>query len=601
MDRAMIVLRLGGRGPRVSGHQSSTTSYDDEEVGAQEKPYARFWIVAAIMVGFVVFLVFQLFRWQVLEREQLVSIAQAQVASRNGEYIPIRGEIWDCRNHLLAVDIFEYMLWATPQEVRKNNNVDRVSAQLAPLLGLTKEEISGPLKSERPYVLVASHVSEAVWRAIDSDPDLNLTGFDWEIKPKRMYPEGPLGAHILGFVNTSHEGYYGVEGYYDRQLLGQIPEQQPSSADSAVAAWYHPLDIRAGDKLVLTLDRTIQYVAEKELVSALKSFEAPKGAIIVMDPRTGAILAMANFPSFDPNHFMDTPQDRFANPAISEQYEPGSVFKVVTIAAGIDAGVITPRTTFEDTGKLEVGGRPIYNWDRGSNGLVDMTQVLAKSLNTGAAHVSVTLGKNRFYNYVRRFGFGRLTEVDMAGEISGTTKLPGDSDWYESDLGTNAFGQGIAVTPLQMIRAVAAIANRGQLMKPYVVKQVIKGDDVFETEPTVIRRVVSASTAEQVTAMMVRAVETEVSVAYIPGHTIAGKTGTAEIPTPGGYKTEETIASFIGFAPAYDPQFIILVRIDCPHKSPWGSKVAAPVFRRMAEFLFDYMNIPPDNAGLLAR
>ena len=596
----MIVLGLSGRGARSSGQESSAAPYE-EDAGPAEKRYRRFWVLAAVLVGFVVFLVLQLFRWQVLEREQLVSIARAQMVSKGNEHISVRGEILDCQNHLLAVDIFEYDLWATPDEVRRHNDVDKISAQLAPLLGLKKEDIRKPLQSERAYVLLASRVSEAVWKAIDSDPDLNLLGFDWDVRPKRVYPEGPLGAHVLGFVNASHEGYYGVEGYYDRRLLGGISEKRDPQANVGAAAWYHPLDLRPGDKLVLTLDRTIQYVAEQELVAALKAFEAPSGAIIVMDPQTGAILAMANFPTFDPNHFMNTPQDRFANPAISEQYEPGSVFKVITIAAGIDSGLITPRTTFEDTGKIEVGGRPIYNWDRGSNGLVDMTQVLAKSLNTGAAHVSVTLGKNRFYNYVRRFGFGRLTEVDMAGEIAGTTKMPGDSDWYESDLGTNAFGQGIAVTPLQMIRAIAAVANRGQLMKPYVVKQIVSGDQVFEIEPTVVRRVVSAATAEQVTAMMVRAVETEIAVAYIPGHTIAGKTGTAEIPTPGGYKSEETIASFIGYSPAYDPRFIILVKIDRPRKSPWGSKVAAPVFRRVAQFLFDYMNIPPDNAGLIAN
>jgi len=580
-------------------HEDSA-SQNDEEEWQREKPYRRFWAVAAVVVGFVAFLIFQLFRWQVVEHEQLVSIAQAQVMSERDEYIPIRGEILDCRNHLLAVDIFEYSLWASPKEVTKNNDVDTISAQLAPLLGLTKEDLRIPLKSERAYVLLASEIPQSLWRAIDSDPNLNMMGFNWEIKPKRMYPEGPLGAHTLGFVDASHQGYYGVEGYYDQQLLGQVPDNSSGSVGSAVAALYHPLDIRPGHKLVLTLDRTIQHVAEKELVLALKTFKATSGTIIVMDPKTGGILAMATYPNFDPNHFMDTPHGRFANPTISQQYEPGSVFKVITLAAGIDAGAITPRTTFEDAGTLEVGGRPIYNWDRGSNGLVDMTEVLAKSLNTGAAYVSTTLGTSRFYTYVRRFGFGRLTEVDMAGEIPGTVKVPGDSDWHESDLGTNAFGQGIAVTPLQMVRAVAAIANRGQLMRPYVVRQVIAGENVFEVEPTVVRRAVSASTAEQMTAMMIRAVESEISMAYVPGHTIAGKTGTAEIPTPGGYRSSETIASFVGFAPAYEPRFIILVKIDRPHQSPWGSKVAAPVFRRVAEFLFEYMDIPPEDVGLVS-
>lgn len=510
--------------------QGASSSKDDEKPRQREIPYRRFWAVAAIIVGFLVFLVFQLFRWQIIEREQLVSIARAQIMSESRKYIPIRGEILDCQNHLLAIDVFEYSLWASPKEVRKNNDVAKVSAQLAPLLNLTEQDIRKPLESDRAYVLLASGVSDAVWRAIDSDKDLNMLGFNWEINPKRMYPEGPLGAHILGFVNANHEGYYGVEGFYDRQLLGQAPDETFSSTDSAIAALYHPIDIRAGHRLILTLDRTIQHVAEQELIAALKTFESPSGSIIVMDPKTGAILAIATYPRFDPNHFMTTPQDRFANSTISEQYEPGSVFKVVTMAAGIDSGVITPRTTFEDTGQLEVGGRMIYNWDRGSNGLVDMTQVLAKSLNTGVASVSTTLGKSRFYTYVRRFGFGRLTEVDMAGEIAGTVKLPGDSDWHESDLGTNAFGQGIAVTPLQMIRATAAIANRGLLMKPYIVSQIIDGENVFEVEPTVVRRAISADSAEQVTAMMIQAVESEVSIAYIPGYTIAGENGNGGDP-----------------------------------------------------------------------
>lgn len=587
---------------KLLGHSSSPRKAGEEE-GQREKPYRRFLVIAAVLIGFTIFVVIQLIRWQVFQHQQLVSIAEAQMMTQNTAYIPVRGDILDRHHHLLAVDIFEYSLWASPQEVISNNHdIGKVIPQLAPVLEMTTDELTNALTSGRPYVLVADHVHQQIWSAIDKNQAvLNMTGFYWEIKPKRMYPEGPLGAHILGFVNARREGYFGVEGFYDHELVGKGSGQPTSDENDAFTDLYQPLDIRPGSTLVLTVDRTIQYMLENELILALKTYKAPSGSIIVMAPKSGAILGMASFPTFDPNHFMDTSQDRFANPAISQQYEPGSVFKVVTMAAGIDAGVVTPRTTFNDTGRLEVGGRLIYNWDRGSNGMVDMTVVLGKSLNTGAAFVSTTLGKNRFYTYVRRFGFGRLTGVDMAGEIPGTAKLPGDSEWHESDLGTNAFGQGIAVTPLQMLNSVAAVANRGQLMKPYIVSQVIDRGQVIDIKPEVIRRAVSENTAELVTAMLVQAVENEISQAYLPGYRVAGKTGTAEIPTLGGYKSDETIASFIGYAPAFDPQFIVLVKIDKPHTSQWGSKVAAPVFQRIAEFLVDYMDIAPDTVVLNSR
>jgi len=585
---------------KASRREASSHQIDEEE-WQREKPYRRFFVVAAILVGFTAFIVLQLVRWQVVERNHLVSIAQAQALPQDKGSVPTRGEIVDRWHHLLAIDIFEYSLWASPKEVRNNNDVSRISSQLAPVLGMTRDEIAEPLLSDRPYVLLANRVPHQIWRSIDSSESLNMLGFNWEIEPKRMYPEGPLGAHVLGFVNAGHEGYYGVEGFYDQQLVSKTPHRISSAEDDPTSALYQPLEIQTGHKLVLTIDRTIEYAIEKELIRALKTYKAHSGTIIVMTPRTGAILAMASYPTFDANHFMDTPQERFASPAISKQHEPGSVFKVVTIAAGIDSGAITPRTMFNDTGDLEVGGRPIYNWDRGRHGMVDMTEVLGKSLNTGAAHVSMILGKNRFYTYIRRFGFGSLTDVDMAGEIGGKVKLPGDSEWHESDLGTNAFGQGIAVTPLQMLNAVAAVANRGQLMRPYVVSQIIDGEQVVDVEPAVVRRAISSSTAEQVTAMMVQAVDREISEAYMPGYTVAGKTGTAEIPTLGGYKSDETIASFVGYAPAYDPKFVVLVKIDRPHTSPWGSKVAAPVFRRIAQFLFNYMDIPPDRVALVRR
>jgi cell division protein FtsI/penicillin-binding protein 2 len=337
-------------------------------------------------------------------------------------------------------------------------------------------------------------------------------------------------------------------------------------------------------------------MVEEELEKAIVRYGAESGTIIVMEPQTGSILAMASYPSYDPDRFADTPAELFVNPSVSAHYEPGSVFKIITMAAGLDAGIVAPQSTFYDSGSIEVGGRTIMNWDRQGHGLVTMTGVLAQSLNVGAAYVSTTLGRERFYTYVRRFGFGRITEVDLASEGPGRLRLPGDGEWHESDLGTNSFGQGLAVTPLQMITAVAAVANDGLMMKPHVVQKIVDGQHVTPIQPVAVRRVISLQTAEQLTWMLVEAVQKETDLAAVPGYKIAGKTGTAQVPIPGGYHPSWTIASFIGYAPPEDPAFIVLVKIDKPIVEPWGSKVAAPVFKAVAEQLFVLLGIPPDEA-----
>jgi cell division protein FtsI/penicillin-binding protein 2 len=365
---------------------------------------------------------------------------------------------------------------------------------------------------------------------------------------------------------------------------------------------FHQLALpQDGTHLVLTLDRNIQYLVEQELAKAVHDYQADSGTIIVMDPKTGAILAMASYPSYDPNRFYEVPMELYVNPAVSHQYEPGSVFKVLTMAAGLDAGVITPDSTFYDSGAIEVGGVIIHNPDRRAHGLVTMTDILAYSLNVGITYVSTSLGEERFYDYLKSFGCGEHTGIDLDGEVAGTVKEPGSKDWYKSELATNAFGQGVAVTPLQMITAVAAVANRGSLMKPYIVERIVYDQDVVVTQPTVVRRVISAQTAEQLTDMLVEAVERGTELAIVPGYDIAGKTGTAQIPVGNGYDPQLTIASFVGYAPADDPRFITLVKIDKPRLDPWGAEVAAPIFRAIAERLFVLLDIPPDSVRLASR
>jgi cell division protein FtsI/penicillin-binding protein 2 len=288
-------------------------------------------------------------------------------------------------------------------------------------------------------------------------------------------------------------------------------------------------------------------------------------------------------------------------------WEPGSIFKVITWAGALDLGTITPFTEFYDAGAIEVGGRVIQNSDRQAHGPVTATEGLVKSLNTVAAEISLSMGKEDFYNYLRRFGFGTLANVDLDNEGPGLMKQPGDSNWFPSDLGTNSFGQGIAVTPVQMVVAVSAIANRGIMLKPHVVDTFVKHDpwggpdEMAKVEPMVVRQPISPDAAQAMVDMMVQVVEDGAVEAQVPGYSIAGKTGTAEIPAPYGYELEDTIASFIGFAPADDPRFIILVKLDRPSESPWGSRTAAPTFRAIAERLFAYMQIPPDEIRLAGR
>jgi cell division protein FtsI/penicillin-binding protein 2 len=479
-------------------------------------------------------------------------------------------------------------------------DTQHVASHLSPILGVSLGELVSLLDPQKPYALLKKRVSQEVADTIDS---LGFRGIYLEPKLRRSYPDRGLAAHLLGLVDYDGNGAYGLEGYHDLLLkgIGDIEGRVYHRGEAMLFA-FPQLPLSQGDThLVLTLDRNIQYLAEQELAKAVAQYQADSGTIIVMDPKTGAILAMANYPSYDPNHFYEVPMELYINPAVSQQYEPGSVFKILTMAAGLDAGVINLDSAFYDSGKIEVGGIVIQNPDRRAHGLVTMTDILAYSLNVGIAYVSTSLGEETFYAYLKQFGCGDHTGVDLDGEVAGTLKEPGSRDWHESDLGTNSFGQGVAVTPLQMVAAVAAVANGGVLMKPYVVERIVDDQGVFVTQPTIVRQVVSAQTAEQLTDMLVEAVERGMELAMVPGYDIAGKTGTAQIPVGDHYDPELTIASFVGYAPADDPQFIVLVKIDKPRLDPWGAEVAAPVFKTIAERLFVLLDIPPDNIRLASR
>jgi len=565
------------------------------EENAPQVGQFRLIILASVFgIGFLAISA-QLVRFQVVEHAEIKATADSQREEMRKLSTP-RGLIYDANGQCLALNITQWDVSVSPPLV---SEPAELADQLAPLLDLPRDQVYTTLTSGQKWSQLRRYVAPERGEAI---LDLEANGVQCAPVHRRVCPTGSLFAHLLGIVTLMGDGFYGVEGYYDQVLSGREGVAKIEH-DSGGAPLPLPPEEEApaqvGTSLVLTVDSNIQYIAAEELHRAVEEYGAESGTVLIMDPRTGAILADVSYPAYDPNNFVETDMKRLADPAVSSMWEPGSIFKIVTWAIGLDTGTISPGTTFNDDGSMEVGGRVIRNWNRQAHGLVTMSDGLIKSLNTVAAFISTSVGKEDFYQYLRRFGFGSLTNVDLASEGPGMLKLPGDPDWFPSDLGTNSFGQGIAVTPLQMLTAASAIANRGLMMKPYVVHQYIKEGDggrrVIQVEPESNRRAVSEATALTLTDMLVAVVEQGATEAQVPGYRIAGKTGTAQIPTAYGYHPTDTIASFIGYAPADAPQFIVLVKLDRPTTSPWGSQTAAPAFRAIAERLFVYLHIPPDD------
>ena len=415
----------------------------------------------------------------------------------------------------------------------------------------------------------------------------------------RIYPEKTLASNILGFISLEGLegiGYFGIEERFNAILAAKV---------KTVMVPLDPNRVRDlpkvpnGESLILTIDREIQRSMEEILDASVASSGSASGTLVVIDPRNGEVLALATTPRMDLNEFWDYgnvfPKETPFNRGISQAYEPGSVFKVLTMAAALDAGVVTPETVFIDTGAIEVGGALIYNWDMGAWGPQTMQGCMQHSLNVCLAWVSTQLGPENLYRYLQAFGIGRMTGVDLAGEASGRLKVPGDSDWFAADQGTNAFGQGVSATPIQMAMAISSVANHGEMMAPKIVRSVLSGDFQHEVEPRFIGSPIKRETAITLSEMLARSLEKEASIALVTGYRVAGKTGTAEIPTPLGYTSNATNASFVGWGPYDDPRFLVYVWLEKPTTAPWGSVVAAPVFRQAVERLVILLNLPPDD------
>ncbi len=552
-------------------------------------PIHRVWLVVAFFLIVILALIARMSYWAVASGP-LPDAAPANTGER------VRSRVVDRNGLLIATDSFSWEAYARPQGITKDaKDGPALSSQIAQILGQPVETIQAGLAVTYPITTLAKNLDEKQRKGIDA---LNRPSLVWtQARRIRAYPLGQLGSHVIGFTDYARDGLYGIEASYNSWLLGQkdLPVEQVARKPEALPEdWRIYLPSPGRHDLILAMDAALQHLVEEHLAEAVSLHKAESGTIIVMDPRDGSILALANYPAFDPNHYSDVSADWWANAAASNDYEPGSVFKLVTMAAALDTGQITPKKMYTDTGVLVVDGQPIRNAENKSYGVVPVQYALAKSINVVTARICLDMGADTFYRYVRQFGFGSLTEVDLSLENVGFLKEPGNPYWSRFDQATNSFGQALMVTPLQMINAVTAIANGGTRYQPQVVRALAQDGRVYRLPARVLGYPIKPETAKTLTQMMVYNVESASYRGFVPGYKVAGKTGTAEISTARGYTTQDTITSFVGFLPAANPQLIILVKLDKPKSSRWAEQVAVPVFGKVAQDAVRVLRIAPD-------
>lgn len=579
---------------------------------------ARVWrigLIGLMLNGLFLLLILRLLDMQILDWQQYEPPSNGLASGRNtvDDTTPW-GVIVDRDGNLLASDRFTYRITATPKFIYADD-YSEIAQRIASAIHASPGKIENLLleNSDKSYLIIAPNVDFEQGQQLLVERQERIAQNDFLLehiqvgaRPRRFYPQGLLASQILGFLNAERVPVLGIERYYRNFLPSDgvgLPQgqHQPRTALKDEILRFLPNGSSKG--LVLTIDRTIQYMIEKELREGVRLYKAQSGTVIVMNPRTGAILGMANWPTFNGNRYESENQETFTNAAISAQYEPGSIYKVITVAAALDSNAVEATTIFTDTGSITIGERTIQNSNRQAVGPLSVADALAHSNNVVTVQIAEKVGVEAFYDYVARFGFGVDTNIDLSGEVPGLVKQPGDINWSLSDLATNSFGQGIAVTPIQMINAVAAIANDGKMMRPHMVQNRVAGDNTLETQPTVAYQAIKPETAAQMRELMVHVVEAGNSLARVAGYTVAGKSGTAEIATPEGYTLDETIASFVGFAPAKDPQFVVLVKLNQPDPSisRWAVHTAAPIFSRITNQLLHHLNIPPDNVRNTSR
>lgn len=571
---------------------------------------AKSWLVVLTSIFLVLFTIVlgRLFWLQIIKGQSLENELRLRSSDIRKLTSP-RGSITDRNGQELAVSLITNSLYVDPHEMSFLNNKKiegteqqrRAADLLAPLLNLKANELYQTFCSDSYFVWLKRQLDNEEYLQINKlIKDNNLSGLHFQQESKRYYPQGNLAAHILGFVGSEDNGLDGLELSFNN-LLSAAQEHIQFQSDAhgrpiedSVFRKYNPSKL---NRLVLTIDHNIQYVVERALDSALQKTKVQGASVIVMNPKTGEILALSNRPTYDPNFFGKFSQKEFSNRAVSYIYEPGSTYKPLVMAAALEEKILLPKDTYDDKGSITILDRTISNWDMVGHGPVTYEYILTNSLNTGMVHMGMTLGGERLTKYAKLFGLGKATGIELPGEEVGILFDP--QNMYPSNVATMSIGQGIALTSMQLIRAIATIANDGLSVQPHIVKRIERGDGRVLREELVSKptRLISNDTAHTLRDIMEQVIlNGGGKEAYIEGYSIAGKTGTAQKLSAdgtgydGGY-----IASFVGFAPSKNPDFIVLVMLDNPQGAYYGGQIAAPVFKEIMEQLLALAEVPTEN------
>lgn len=560
----------------------------------------RIFLLLAGITAFILLIILRLFNLQVVHY-QYYRVLAADQHEFEKTILPTRGEIYlssvlNQQPLLVATNITKNLVFVVPKDVTEPGKTVSI---LAPILEMDREVLLQKITSDSNYVPLKKQLTDEVSNQIK---ELNLAGINLEPENIRYYPEKSLASHVLGFLGYKGNlrvGQYGIEGRFDQNLAGSkgvMGTEKDIAGRWITVATRNLTPAMDGDDVYLTIDSAIQNKAEQVLKTTVETHSAERGTVIVANPKTGAIIALANYPSFDLNEYNKVEDAAtYSNTTLTSGYEPGSVFKPITMAAAIDNGAVNPETTYEDTGVVELDDFKIKNSDGQAYGVQNMTQVLERSLNTGMVFVEKELGHNDFKKYVEKFGFGKVTGIELPNESLGNL----DNLQKKGDIffATSSFGQGLSVTPVQLIQAYTALANGGKMMKPYIVDKVVHADGseqkTFEHK---VGQVIDSKTAAQISAMLVNVVENgHGKRAAVPGYYIAGKTGTAQVSYQDrvGYDPNKSIGSFVGYGPVDNPAFLMLVRIDNPKDVKFAESTAAPAFGEIAKFILNYFQVSP--------
>ncbi len=564
----------------------------------------RRWRMNAVLLAAVLAIggvCFRLGNLQIIQHDSLSKQARGEI-NQQIQIAPRRGTIRDRAGNVLALDVDRESLFVVPQQIDQQN-APRLALMLASLLGRPAPEILSALQDQTKYWVplkrwLDPEIARQIQKLAGDEPGLRLM-----YEPRRVYPQGNLGAHTIGAVNFENVGISGVEGYYDdvlKGVTGTITAEVDAQQNPIWIAPQQSVPASNGADLELTIDPLVQHVIETELKAAVEKHSASSGTVIVLDPRTGAIRGMASYPTFDPNRYNDYKPEMYnVNPAIGKVYEPGSTFKIVTISAGLQTHSFTLETQVDDEGVIARYDTTLGNFDQNGHGMITPGDVLKFSSNVGALQFNEMTGPDKFYQIVHEYGFGKPTGVDLAGEESGIVHDTKEPDWSPITLDTNAYGQSIAVTPLQLVRMAAAVGNGGKLMRPYILQKRCRGDICETTQPHQDGQPISPEVAATMRKMLVVSAnhytdqDGTASTFMMPGYQVAAKTGTSSIPENGGYSSD-VIGSVVGLAPADTPRYAILVKIDRPQDDIWGVLTALPVYEAIIEQLLRYERIAPD-------